>query len=75
MSGRVRGEGREPIGEKNLAEGGAVSRLTGMRDDFGLPSWLSDIWYLHMDPKVGFVRWVWELILVRIVLIVMDLIV
>ena len=33
---------------------------------------LSNILCFQVDPKVGFVRWVWRLVLVRIVSIVMD---
>ena len=51
MSGRVREEGRKPIGEKKTGAGAWYRGSTGMRDDFSLPS--SPVKHLVVGPKVG----------------------
>ena len=54
------------------------SRLEGARGLHGRgrrfrpARFLANIWCFQVDPKVGFVKWVRRLVLVRIVSIVMD---
>ena len=62
---------RNVVRKNDKGRARARDRIGG-GDDLSLPGSLSNIWCLHVGLKVRFVRWVWGLILVTIVLVVMD---
>ena len=74
MGRRVQRKGKHRSGEKKfLAIGSTAPRSTGGDDENPSAILSCQTFSLTCGPKSGgFVRWVWGLILVRIVSIVMD---
>ena len=52
MSGRVREEGRKPIGEKKPAQGNGIAAPRGCATTLVCNPLLSNIWCFQVGPKV-----------------------